>query len=259
MVKKILKIALWVITGVALVMLFVFGRKWYLETPLKGIDFNLERSHRNGFVEKDSVVSYAKAICDLEHQAAISTINMRKIQQLLDDNLWIESASAYIGLNDTLIIKAKEYEPVLRVYNHDKRSVYVTKEGVLFPSNPLYSPRVIIASGNFNFPYPQKNSRVTDSLYASSGLNEALIIAMAVNQDPFLTGNIGQIYRDEHNEYELMVNNLSAQVILGDTDAVNDKLSRLAALLEKYSGTEELKAYKSLNLKYKNQIVCTKQ
>ena len=259
MVKKILKIALWVITGAALVVLFIFGRKWYLETPLKGIAFQLERSHRNGFVEKDSVVSYAKAICDIEHHAAISTINMSKIQQLLDRNPWIESASAYIGLNDTLIIKAKEYEPVLRVYNQDKRSVYVTKEGILFPSNPLYSPRVIIASGNFVFPFPTKNSRVTDSVYAHTGLSEALTIAMAVNSDPFLTGNIGQIYKDEHNEYELMVNNLSAKVILGDIDAITDKLSRLATLLEKYSGTEELKAYKSLDLKYKNQIVCTKQ
>ena len=259
MVKKILKIALWVITGAALVVLFVFGRKWYLETPLKGIDFHLERCHKNGFVEKDSVVSYAKAICDLEHHAAISSVNMMKIQQLLDGNPWIEKANAYIGLNDTLVIKAKEYEPVLRVYNHDKRSVYVTKEGVIFPSKPHYSPRVIIASGNFDFPFPTKNSRVTDSVYANSGLNEALTIAMAVNSDPFLTGNIGQIYKDEHNEYELMVNNLTARVILGDTDAVNDKLSRLAALLEKFSGTEELKAYKTLNLKYNKQIVCTKQ
>ena len=63
---------------------------------------------------------------------------------------------------------------------------------------------------------------------------------------------------DENNEYELMVNNVSARVILGDTIAVNDKLSRLAILLDKYSGTEELATYKTLNLKYNNQIVCTK-
>ena len=259
MVKKILKIALWVITGAALVVLFVFGRKWYLETPLKGIEFNLERNHRNGFVEKDSVVAYAKAICDLEHHAAIASINLPKIQNLLDGNPWIENASAFIGLNDTLVIQAKEYEPVLRVFNQDKRSVYVTKEGVIFPSSPLYSPRVIIASGNFRFPTPQKNSQVNDSIYAQTGLQEALTIALAIQKDPFLTGSIGQIYKNENNEYELMVNNLSAKVILGDTKAVDNKLSRLAILLEKYNGTEELRAYKTLNLKYNNQIVCTKQ
>lgn len=258
MVKKILKITLWVITGAALIVLFVFGRKQYLDTPLKGISFQLERSHRNGFVKKDSVISHAEAICNMESHAAISSINMMKIQKLLDGNPWIERSSAYIGLNDTLVIKAKEFEPMLRVFNHDKSSVYVTRDGVIFPSCPHYSPRVIIASGNFNFPKPGKNSRVTDSIYAIDGLNETLQIALAIGNDPFLSGNVGQIYKNEHNEYELVVNNLSARVILSNTDALNDKLARLAILLEKFSGTEELKAYKTLNLKYKNQIVCTK-
>jgi cell division protein FtsQ len=194
----------------------------------------------------------------MESHAAISSINMMKIQQLLDGNPWIERASAYIGLNDTLVIKAKEFEPVLRVFNHDKSSVYITREGIIFPACPHYSPRIIIASGNFNFPKPNKNARVTDSIYALNGLNETLHIALAIGNDPFLSGNVGQIYKNEHNEYELVVNNLSARVILSNTEALDDKLARLAILLEKFSGTEELKAYKTLNLKYKNQIVCTK-
>lgn len=258
MVKKILKIALWVITGAALVVLFVFGRKQYLDTPLKGITFQLERSHKKGFVEKDSVITHAEAICKIERHAAISTVDMMQIQKLLDVNPWIDQASAYIGLNDTLIIKAKEFEPVLRVFNQEKSSVYVTREGIVFPSCPHYSPRVIIASGNFDFPMPNKNSRVTDSIYALAGLNDALTIALAIGNDPFLSGNVGQIYKNEHNEYELVVNNLSGRVILSNTDALENKLARLATLLEKYSGTEELNAYKTLNLKYKNQIVCTK-
>lgn len=259
MVKKILKIALWVITGAALIVLFVFARKWYMETPLKGISFQLERSHWDGFVQKDSVIAYAKAICDMEHNASISTVDMMKIQKMLDANPWIERASAYIGLNNTLMIQAKEFEPVLRVYNHNKRSVYVTRNGVIFPSSPHYSPRVIIANGNYDFPTPSKNSVVTDSTYAKTGIGEALNIAIAIEKDTFLTCCVGQIYRDENNEYELAVNNLPAKVILGNIEELNDKLTRLAILLEKYNGTEELKPYKILNLKYKNQIVCTKQ
>ena len=257
MVKKILKIALWVITGAALVVLFIFGRKWYLETPLKGITFDLQRSHDHGFVEKDTVMAYAEAICDIEHHAKISSIDLMKIQKLLGNNPWIEHSSAFIGLNDTLQIKAKEYEPVLRVYNQDKRSVYVTENGVIVPSSPRYSPRMIIASGQFLFPIPKGNARINDSLYVHTGIPEALCIAKAIKKDDFLAGNIGQIYKN-YNEYELMVNNLSARVILGDTCAVEQRLARLKTLLEQYSGTEELKPFKTLNLRYKNQIVCTK-
>ena len=56
-----------------------------------------------------------------------------------------------------------------------------------------------------------------------------------------------------------MVNNLEANVLLGDTCAVDTKLARLRTLLEKYIGTSELNEYKTLNLTYKNQIVCTKK
>ena len=258
MVKKILSIVLWVITAAALVVLFVFGRNHYLETPLRGIEFNVERHLNKGFIEKDSVLRQFEAVCDREHHNNISNIDLMKIQKLLQGNPWVETSSAYIGLNDTLIVKAKEYEPVLRVFNREKRSVYVTKEGILFPSSPHYTPRTIIASGNYDFPMPLKGDCASDSLYRNSGIQEALTIVEAIQKDSFLGGNIGQIYRNSRNEYELTVNNLQARVLLGDTTAVSSKLSNLKTLLEKYSGTEELTGYKTVDLQYKNQIVCTK-
>ncbi|MBR4392333.1 MAG: hypothetical protein IKT08_09555 [Bacteroidales bacterium] len=259
MVKKILCIVLWVITGVALVVLFAFGRKGYLETPLKGIAFQLERPEAKGFVEKDSVIAHIEDICGLERHATIASIDMMKIQKLLTSSPWIESASAYIGLNDTLIVTAKEHCPVLRVYNQKGQSVYVTEDGAVIPSSPIYTPRMIIASGRYDFPTGKSGSSLADSIYATSGISETLAIVMALRNDPFLSGNVGQIYKNANNEYELMVNNVSASVLLGDTCAVNHKLSRLHTLLEKYSGTETLNDYKTLDLRYKNQIVCTKK
>ena len=258
MVKKILSIVSWVLTGAALALLFAFGRTHYLETPLQGISLQIEREYPNGFVVKDTVLRQFEVICDIKHHARISKIDMLKIQKKLQTNPWIETSSAYIGLNDSLMVRAKEYEPVLRVYNQDGKSVYVTKDGVIFPACPNHTPRTIIASGHYNFPEPNKGDRACDSVYRGSGIQETLVITEAIQNDDFLAGTIGQIYKNTNNEYELMVNNLQARVILGDTLAVDSKLSRLKTLLESYSGTEELAGYKAVNLKYKNQIVCTK-
>lgn len=244
MVKKILRIVLWVVTGAALIVLFVAGRKWYLETPLKGIQIHLERSHADGFVQKDSLMAYAEAVSGLRQHAKISSVDMQRISKLLSDNPWIERGSAFIDLNDTLSITAKEYEPVLRVFGVDGRSVYVTAEGTLIPSSPHYTPHLLIASGNFD---------------EQSGIAEALAIAQAINADAYLTEHIGQIYRNQDQEFEVTVNNLPAKVILGDTTDLDSKLLRLRTLLEKYNNTEELIGYKTLDIKYKNQIVCTKK
>ena len=259
MVKKILRIVLWVLTGAALVVLFVFGRSWYLNTPLQGVVFDLERHHPTGFVQKDTVIAEAEALCGIAERTRIADVNMNDLQRMLNNNPWIESSRAHIGLNDTLIIQAKEYEPVLRVFNNDHRSVYVTAEGMLIPTSKVYTPRTLVASGQFDFPILQRSLPLSDSLYLDSGIQEALAITLSIQKDEFLRGNIGLIHRNNNNEYELMVNNLEANVLLGDTCAVDTKLARLRTLLEKYIGTSELNEYKTLNLTYKNQIVCTKK
>lgn len=259
MVKKILCIALWVVTAVALIMLFVFGRKWYLGSPLKGVSLHLEREHYQGFVNKDSLLSYAEAISDIKHQNKISNVDMQRINKMLADNPWIETGSAHITLNDTLFIRAKEYEPVLRIFDNNGKSVYITAEGIIIPSSPYYTPHLIIASGYFSLPENEININVNNNLYQKSGLAEALVIAQAVQKDDYLKSHIGQIYRNEDNIFELTVNNLPAKVIVGDTGNITSKLSRLKTLLEKYNNTEELLAYKTLDLRYNNQIVCTKK
>ena len=107
MVKKILSIVLWVLTGVAIIALFTFGRKSYLDHPLKGIRLNMERGHNTGFVENDSIITHAKSICGMERHAAISAIDMMQLRRMLDDNPWIAESSVYVDLNDTLRINAK--------------------------------------------------------------------------------------------------------------------------------------------------------
>lgn len=244
MVKKILNIVLWVATGVALALLFMSGRKRYLDTPISGIRVNIERGHDKGFVDDDSLVAYAEAVSGIARGAASSSVDMQRINRMMEDNPWIERGSAYIGLDNMLTINAKEYEPVMRIYDQDGKSSYITNEGIIIPSSPHYTPHLIIASGNFN---------------DSTDVTEALSIAQAISGDDYLASHIGQIYRNRDNEYELAVNNLPARVVIGDTQAIGDKLWRLRTLLEKYYNTEELTVYKTLDLRYKNQIVCTKK
>ena len=259
MVKKILSIIAWVITGAALIVLFVFAHKGFTNAPLQGVVFNLERQGDKGFVEKDTVIANIEDLCGIRNHASIGSVDLMKIQKLLSNSPWIESSSAFIGLNDTLMISAKEYIPIVRIFNKKGQSVYVTRDGAILPSSKIYTPRLIIANGNFEFPTSDSSAQLSDTSYAESGISETLAITKAVLADDFLRGSIGQIYRNERKQYEIMVNSLPARVIVGDTVNIKQKMSRLHTLLEKHSGTDELLGYKTLDLRYNNQIVCTKK
>jgi len=51
----------------------------------------------------------------------------------------------------------------------------------------------------------------------------------------------------------------SATIVLGDMSDLDSKLVKLKAFYQAKIGSKELDDYRSVNLKYRNQIVCTKR
>lgn len=256
MVKKILSILVWVITAGGIITLFIFSRMNYLSTPLKSISISIEGATGHEFVNKDTLLCEISSICHIDSKNSIGNINMLQIERHLNNNPWIEKSTAYIGLDSILYINLKEYEPVLRVFNKSGKSMYVTEQGVVFPTSKTYTPRILVASGNFDFP---TDTKMNDSIYQSSGIGDALHIRQAIQKDEFIQSCIGQIFRNNAGEYEIAVNEVNARVILGDTCQIDDKLLKMKTFLKHKLGSEELHNYSIVNLKFKNQIVCTKK
>ncbi|MBQ8959065.1 MAG: hypothetical protein IJ057_11315 [Bacteroidales bacterium] len=254
MVKKILSIVLWVVTAAAIVILCSFARENYLKAPVKSI--NLIPESDSGFVRRSELRDEIGGFCS---HKSIGTVNMVAIQRHLDNNPWIESNAAYIDLNGTLNVNFKEYEPSFRVFGKNGRSVYVTHQGIVIPSNRRYIPYVLIASGNFDLQNDSTAYQLNDTLPSDQNLLSALHWYKAIEDNPFISNCIGQLYCNGKNEFELTVKGIEARVIVGDTCDAADKLNRLAIFMKQKAGRHETQAMKNINLNYKNQIVCTKR
>ena len=254
MVKKILSILLWVVTAAALVVLFVFARENYLTTPLKSIQ--LIPAMDTGFVRKTVLHEEIERICG---KSNVGTVNMIAIQKALDNNSWIESSASYIDLDGTLNVSFKEYEPWFRVFGKDGHSVYVTREGVVVPSSRLYTPYVLVASGNFELRSDSITYQLTDTLGSDRNLLNALHWCDAIEGNEFVSHCIGQLYCNKRNQFELTVKGFDGRVIVGDTCDAADKLMRLESFMKQRIDSPETKTLKSINLNFKNQIVCTKR
>ncbi len=260
MVKKILSILTWIVTVAGIIMLFVFSRNNYLGTPLKSIAITISRQHDKGFLNRKQMTSQLVTICDTAKKTAIGNINMAKVEKMLANNPWIKSATSYIDMDGRLLVKAEEFEPMLRVFAAEGGSVYVTKEGRIIPACATYTPRVLVANGNFKFNAQSiTQAMLQDSIVMGSNIAEAFEICRAIENDALMKSCIGQLYCGANNDFELTVNGLQAKVIFGNADNAADKLLRLKLFLKQKGQSEELKHIKSLNLKYKNQlVVCTK-
>ena len=254
MVKKILSIVLWAVTAAALVVLFVFARENYLTTPLKSIQ--LVPATDTGFVRKTVLHDDIERICG---KSNVGTVNMIAIQKLMESNSWIENSASYVDLDGTLNISFKEYEPWFRVFGKGGHSVYVTRDGAVVPSSRNYTPYVLVASGNFELRSDSASYHLTDTLGSDMNLLNALHWCEAIEGNDFVRQCVGQLYCNKRNQFELTVKGFDGRVIVGDTCDASDKLRRLESFMKQRIDSPETKTLKSINLNYKNQIVCTKR
>ena len=235
-------------------LLFVFAREDYLHTSLKSIQ--LLPSTDTGFVRKTALHDEIERLCNKRN---VGTVDMMAIQKVMDDNSWIESSASYVDLDGTLNVSFKEYEPWFRVYGKNGRSVYVTRNGVVIPPSRIYTPYVLVASGNFELRSDSVAYRLNDSLESDKNLLNALHWCSAIEGNDFVSHCVGQLYCNKKDLFEITVKGFDGRVIVGDTCDAADKLNRLEVFMKQRIDSPETKNLKSINLNYKNQIVCTKR
>jgi cell division protein FtsQ len=68
-----------------------------------------------------------------------------------------------------------------------------------------------------------------------------------------------QIYRSQKGEYELIPRVGAHQIILGTLDDFETKLENLQLLYQQGFKQHGWNQYEKINLKYSNQIICTKR
>ena len=245
---------MWVVTAAALVLLFIFARENYLNTPVKSV--TLIPATDSGFVRRSVLHDEIEKSLT---KSKVGTVDMIKIQKKLDANPWIESNAAYIDLDGNLNISFKEYEPAFRVFDNNGHSAYVTEDGIVVPACSNYTPYRLIASGNFQIDNDSTSFRLCDTLDRDRNILNALHWFKAIEGNTFAKNCVGQLYCNKRNEFELTVRGLAAKVIVGDTCLAADKLKRLEIFMKQRINNPETQALKSINLNYKNQIVCTKR
>lgn len=258
MVKKILSILLWTVTAAGIIVAAVFARNQYLHSPLSSIVLSIQRPHANGFVDYNDGYERILALCDTSVNNEISKIDIDTIAGVFNANPWVAKASASITLDGVLKVLVKEYEPVMRVYNRQQQSVYITAEGMVLPSSRLFAPNVIIANGDIGFVAATDKTPIADSLYSESQLADVYRLVRMIQSDGLLNSAVEQVYFDKNGDVELIQRNCRASLLLGSLDNLDDKLNRAHIFLTQKSGTSEMTEYKQINLKYNNQVVCVK-
>ncbi len=261
MVKRILTIALWVSSGLGMLVLFAFARNEFRRLPVKSVQLQLAMPDNGGFLEYRRTYSMIMKLTDSIPGKANGRLDMFRLKQQLTDNPYVASADVFASMEGVLHINLKEREAVVRVFDTTGQSAYIDKQGVLIPLSPDFTARVIVANGLLVWPpmipgqYPNVNSKA----FHASSLKDIYRIAEQIDKDSFLKAFITQIYVDSLGEYQLTPRITQTNIMLGPATELEKKLKSVKLFYLNKVMKQDLNEYKTVSFKYKDQIVCTKR
>ncbi|GHU62379.1 cell division protein FtsQ [Bacteroidia bacterium] len=240
------KISAFLIVGLLLAYIGVFaiyrnsgtGENLVCKELLVEVVDTLERH----YISQSDIVNMLKNAGISPVGKELQLVNTAAIENKLEENKLIKRAECYKTIGGSVNIKIHQRIPVIRIFNN-QGNFFMDEEGVVLPVPRNFSAYIPVASGSI------------DKEYAKDKLLE---FAFFLQSDKFWNSLISQIYVAPNGDVELTPVVGNHQIILGKMEDYKDHLDKLRLFYEKGLNKVGWNKYSIINLKYKNQVVCTK-
>jgi cell division protein FtsQ len=192
--------------------------------------------------------------------AMISMINLGVMEKMVRDNPYVSVCEVYQTISGSLIMKVRVRAPLVRIINDQGQQYFIDHSGYLLPVTFNHPSHVVVANGNITdrFISIDKTEKALSNVPDSSVLLQIYPVAMGIARDNFLKSFIDQIYINENKEIELVPKLGNQEIIFGTAENVPQKLENLKTFYLKVMNRLDWNTYKIINLKYNNQVVCSK-
>ncbi len=179
----------------------------------------------------------------------IKSLEVERIESVLEDEPFVKDAEVFVDAKNQIQIKITQREPIVRIIGANNTNYYLDSTGIKMPLSKHYSARVLVATGNIP---PYLADFRTRSNYA---LADLFYLVQYIHNDDFLEPMVEQIYVDRVGEYTLIPKIGGQKIQLGTCKDLEQKIYNLKEFYRQAMPTEGWKKYKTLIIKYKNQIV----
>ncbi len=180
----------------------------------------------------------------------IADFNLRKLEQILKDNAWIQNANLYFDNQDVLHISVLEKEPIARIFTTTGKSFYIDSSARQMPLSDKMSARVPVFT---NFP----NKRFL-STKDSVLLNDVKKTAWFILNDPFWISQTEQIDITEDRTFEMVPTIGNHIVKLGNGEDIDKKFHRLLIFYQQVMSKTSFDKYNIVDVQYAGQVIGSK-
>ena len=183
----------------------------------------------------------------IENNAEVKSIgkdklDLGRLEKGLDGHEMIDKSEVFVSIDGVLKVVVKQKTPIARFFEGDN-SFYIDYKGDKMPLSLNYTARVPLVSGVLN----KKNNDKLAELFR------------IIYDDAFLKKNIIGVQIMPNGSLKMMNRNYNYQIDFGGMLRMNAKLNNYKVFFQKAVLDSSLYKYKTIDLRFARQVVCTKK
>jgi cell division protein FtsQ len=263
--KKFFRVTLWVLIGITFIVSVSFSDSKRSEMLCSEVQIFLMDTMGHSFVERNDIEEIITGKFGNPQGKPLHSINISLLEKIINNNPFVSTAQVFSTIDGKLVIEVEQRNPVVRIINNNNESFYMDDEGVFMPLSDNYTARVPVANGNiFNRETEHKIRNVSDVLNSDTSFHATMPenifrITDYIHHHEFWNAQIVQMYVNADGEFELVPLVGNQIIIFGDAVDIDEKFEKLFTFYKEGLNKTGWNQYASINLKFKDQVVCTKK
>lgn len=262
--KKVFRITGWGLLLLAFLISVGFTDRKQASLQCSDVRIAVLDSSGYSFVEKDDIDGIIHDKFGELRGQTMGSINTALLEKIINNNPFVAAAEVFSTVDGKLNIDVEQRRPIVRILNYDHESFYIDDKGSFMPMSDKFTARVPVANGYIFDKESERNVRVFDGDPADTSLHLSRIeqvykVAAYIYRHDFWNAQIEQVYVNADGDMELIPRVGSHTILLGDDQDVDEKFEKLLLFYKEGLNKTGWNKYSMINLKYKDQVVCTKK
>lgn len=223
----------------------------------KRIEISILDSTINGFISRKDVRELIVSGKTNPIGKNLYEINPYDLEKLLEKKSAIRNCNVSYNIDGTMNVKVTQRRPIIRMETA-KGGFYADAEGYIFPLVTTFTSFVPVMTGDIPIDI-DKNFRGKTAGKNKIFIDKIVKLSKFINEHEFWNAQIEQIDIESTGDITLYTRIGDYPIYFGAIDNIDYKFAKLMTFYKNIVPTYGWKKYSAINLKFSNQIVCTKR